>query len=254
MDAAQHRAAVVTEGGWFAALASDALELPVPTCPGWTVARLVGHLGRVHTWATGFLVAGPDAEGDVSWGERPPEGAALLPWYRDRLDGLLAELDRHDPGEPARSFIGAGTAAFWFRRQAHELAVHRWDAEHAIAPGAASPFDAALAADGIDEWLGVFVPRWLARRDEPVPAALVGATLHVHCTDDALAAGTGEWLLRVTDQGCEVERAHAKGDAALRGPASDLLLAVWHRVPLDSLDVVGDAARAQGVLDLVQVT
>lgn len=254
MDAALHRAAVATEGGRVATLAPDALELPVPTCPGWTVARLVGHLGRVHTWATGFLAAGPDAEGDVSSGERPPEGAALLPWYRERLDGLLAELDRHDPAAGARSFIGPGTAAFWFRRQAHELAVHRWDAEHAIAPGAASPVDAALAADGIDEWLEVFVPRRLARLEEPVPADLVGATLHVHCTDDGLASGSGEWLLRVTDQGFEVERAHAKGDAALRGSASDLLLAVWHRIPLDGLDVVGDAARAQAVLDLVQVT
>lgn len=254
MDAALHRAAIATEGGRVAALSPDALELPVPTCPGWTVARLVGHLGRVHTWAAGFLAAGPDADGDVSSGERPPEGAALLPWYRERLDGLLSELDRHDPAEPARSFIGAGTAAFWFRRQAHELAVHRWDAEHAVTPGAASPFEPALAADGIDEWLEVFVPRRLAGRDEPNPAELVGATLHVHCTDDGLAAGSGEWLLRVTEQGCEFERAHAKGDAALRGSASDLLLAVWHRLPLDGLDVVGDAARAQAVLDLVQVT
>lgn len=254
MDAALHRAAIVTEGGRVAALAPDTLDLAVPTCPGWTVARLVGHLGRVHTWAAGFLAAGPDAEGDVSSGERPPEGAALLAWYGERLDGLLAELDRHEPGEPARSFIGAGTAAFWFRRQAHELAVHRWDAEHAVTAGAAHPIEPALAADGIDEWLEVFVPRFLARREEPVPADLVGATLHVHCTDDGLAAGSGEWLLRVTEHGCEVERAHAKGDAALRGPASDLLLAVWHRIPLDGLDVIGDAARAGAVLELVHVT
>lgn len=254
MEAARHRAAIVTEGGRVAALAADALELPVPTCPGWTVARLVGHLGRVHTWATGFLAAGPDATGDVSTGDRPPEGAALLPWYRERLDGLLAELDRHEPGDAARSFVGAGTAAFWSRRQAHELAIHRWDAEHAIAPGAASPIDPALAADGIDEWLEVFVPRFLARREEVVPVGLVGATVHLHCTDEGRTAGGGEWLVRVTEHGCDVERAHAKGDAALRGPASDLFLAVWHRVPIEDLDVRGDAARAAAVLDLVHVS
>jgi hypothetical protein len=42
-----------------------------------------------------------------------------------------------------------------------------------------------------------------------------------------------------------VTREHAKGDAALRGPAADLLLALWHRLPLDDLDVVGDRAVAE---------
>ena len=77
----------------------------------------------------------------------------------------------------------------------------------------------------------------------------MGATLHIHCTDTA-----GEWLLTLTAEGCEVERIHAKGDAALRGAASDLLLAVWHRTPLADIDVVGDADRAQRVLDLIHVT
>jgi predicted lipid carrier protein YhbT len=82
-----------------------------------------------------------------------------------------------------------------------------------------------------------------------VPAELVGATLHIHCTDT-----DGEWLLRLTADGIELERAHAKGDAALRGAASDLLLAVWHRADLDTIDVVGDADQAQRVLGLVHVT
>ena len=254
MDVVHHRAAVALEGGRVAALAPEALERAVPSCPGWTVARLVGHLGRVHTWAAGHLSGGPDAEGDVSTGDRPPEGDAILPWYRERLDLLLAELDRHAPDAAARTFVGTRTTAWWARRQAHELAVHRWDAEHGVSPGGEHPIDAALAADGIDEWFEVFVPRFLARREEPMPADLVGATLHLHCTDDGLAAGTGEWLVRLTEDGCEVERSHAKGDAALRGPASDLLLAVWHRVPLGGLDVIGDAARAEAVLDLVHVS
>ena len=49
-------------------------------------------------------------------------------------------------------------------------------------------------------------------------------------------------------------RAHAKGDAALRAGAADLLLAVWHRTGLEALDVVGDADRARAVLDAVHVT
>lgn len=247
MQPQQYLAAIAREGAAIASLPAGALANPVPSCPGWDLERLVGHVGRVHRWAAAYLAAGPDATGKVSAGPRQPEGAAVLPWYRDSVDLLLAELARHDPAAPARSFLGAGAAGFWFRRQAQEVAVHRWDAQDAVARGAAQPVDAELAADGVDEWLEVFVPRFLAR--VVVPADLVGASVHLHCTDVP-----GEWTLRLAADGPQVVRAHAKGDAALRGPASDLLLAVWHRVPLEGLDVVGDAAAARRVLDLVHVT
>ena len=253
MDHVAHRAAISAEGSALASVPAEALDRPVAACPGWTVARLIGHTGRVHRWAAGFLAAGPDG-GEVDAGLRPPEGPAILAWYRESLDELLAELDRQDPAAPVASFAGPATAAFWFRRQAHEVAVHRWDAEDAATPGAAAPIAPALAADGIDEWLELFVPRFLDKREAPVPEGLVGATVHIHCTDEGLPAGNGEWLLSLTAAGCEVERAHAKGDAALRGPASDVLLALWHRLPLDRIDAVGDADRAREVLDLVHVT
>ncbi|WCO67380.1 maleylpyruvate isomerase N-terminal domain-containing protein [Iamia majanohamensis] len=251
MDAQTHLAAVVAEGRLVADLPPSALDAPVAACPGWDVARLVGHLGRVHAWAASFLALGPHG-GDPDPGPRPPTGAALLPWYRDRLEDLVEELGRHDPDEATAGFAGPTTVAFWFRRQAHELAVHRWDAQHAVAPGEESPIGAELAADGVDEWLEVFVPRFLARTG--VPDDLVGATLHLHCTDEGGIEGTGEWLLRLTAEGCEVERAHAKGDAALRAPAAELFLAVWHRQGIAALDVVGDAARAEAILDAVHVT
>ena len=252
MNAAAHRAAILAEGRAVADLPASGLGAAVAACPGWDVERLIGHLGRVHTWATAFLAAGPGSEGDVDSGPRPAAGEEVLPWYRDRLDALVAELERHDPDEAARGFAGPTDVRFWLRRQAHEISMHRWDAQDAMTPGRAIPFAAPLAVDGIDEWLDVFVPRFLARAEGP-PPELVGATLHVHCTDEHRAEGAGEWLLRLTDGGAEVERTHAKGDAALRGPASDLLLAVWHRVDLDQIDVVGDADRAQQVLDLIRV-
>jgi uncharacterized protein (TIGR03083 family) len=249
VDPASHRAAIIREGAALAALPAAGLDAPVTACPGWDVAKVIRHTGRIHRWATGH-VAGAEAP---SGGERPPEGEALLAWYAESLDLLVAELDRHDPSEPVSTFAGPGDVAFWLRRQAHEIAVHRWDAEDAVTPGGATPFDPALAADGIDEWLHLFVPRFIVDKGDGVPADLVGATLHIHCTDE-LEPGTGEWLLRLTADGVEVERAHAKGDAALRGPAGDLLLAVWHRIPLDAIDVVGDADRAEAILDLVHVT
>ncbi|HMJ78199.1 MAG TPA: maleylpyruvate isomerase N-terminal domain-containing protein [Iamia sp.] len=248
MDPAQHRAVIVREGAALAAVPATGLDAAVRSCPGWTVERLIGHTGRVHRWATSFLAQGDDG-GEPDPGPRPPEGEAILAWYREAVDGLVAELDRHDPSEPVLSFIGPADVAFWFRRQAHEIAMHRWDAEDAVTPGGAAAFDPALAADGIDEWLHLFVPRFLVEKGSGTPPDLVGATLHIHCTDTS-----GEWLLTLTDEGCEVERVHAKGDAALRGAATDLLLAVWHRKPLAEVDVVGDADRAQAMLDLIHVT
>lgn len=245
MDPALHRAAIVREGAALAAVPAPALGAEVRACPGWDVAKLIRHTGRVHRWATEHVagIAEPSA------GPRPPEGEALLPWYRESVDLLVAELDRHDPAEPASTFAGPADVAFWFRRQAHETAVHRWDAEDAVTPGGAPPIEADLASDGIDEWFDLWIHRATMVKGDGVPAALVGATLHVHCTDVA-----GEWLVRLTAEGPEVERAHAKGDAALRGPASDLLLAVWHRRPLAEVDVVGDVDRAGAILDLVHVT
>jgi uncharacterized protein (TIGR03083 family) len=253
MDPAAHRAAIDREGAALASVPASGLAAEVRACPGWTVERLIGHTGRVHRWATSFLALGGEG-GEPDPGPRPPRGEAILPWYREALDGLVAELDRHDPSEPVDSFAGPADVAFWFRRQAHEISVHRWDAEDAVDPGQAAPFDPTLAADGIDEWLHLYVPRFLVDKGDGTPADLVGATLHIHCTDEDRAVGAGEWLLTLTAEGCAVERVHAKGDAALRGAASDLLLAAWHRTPLGELDVVGDAERAQRILDLIHVT
>ena len=64
--------------------------------------------------------------------------------------------------------------------------------------------------------------------------------MHLHCTDV-----DGEWLV-VGEEGRApvVTREHAKGGCALRGSAADLLLALWRRVDLDQVDVVGDADLA----------
>ena len=44
----------------------------------------------------------------------------------------------------------------------------------------------------------------------------------------------------------DATRGHAKGDAAIRGTARDLLLMIWGRDPLGAVDTFGDAA----VIDL----
>jgi uncharacterized protein (TIGR03083 family) len=122
------------------------------------------------------------------------------------------------------------TARFWARRQAQELAIHRWDAQ--TAAGEPRPIDRALAVDGIQEVFDI-----LPERPGVAPIRGAGETIHLHCTD-----GDGEWLIRLGADGIVVTNEHAKGDVAARGTASDLMLLVWGRIPPAGVDVFGDAA------------
>ena len=45
-----------------------------------------------------------------------------------------------------------------------------------------------------------------------------------------------------------VTREHAKGDAAVRGPAHDLLMVLWRRQSLDTVEVIGDRAVAERLI------
>ncbi|MGW0044640.1 maleylpyruvate isomerase N-terminal domain-containing protein [Rhodococcus sp. NPDC003348] len=237
------------EGLRLASMPTDALGAPVPTVPGWTLERVIRHTGRVHRWVTATLAAGPDATFES--GAEPeslPHGADCLPAYRESLDALLAELSAHDFDRPAPTFTGPGTVRFWARRQAHEVAVHRVDAADAVhAAGGRAPEAVAAhgAADGVDEWARLMLPRALSE----MPEALQGKTVHLHGTDTPDA----EWLLTFTPDGVRVEAGHAKGDVAVRGTAEELLLTVWRRRPLAALEMFGDVDVAHRMVDAARI-
>lgn len=218
---------VEREGAAFAdACRRAGLDVVVPSCPGWTVDDLLWHLTEVHhfwCWVLTERAQRPDAY--VEPGR--PTDEALLDMYSSGLARLVEAL-RTTPSETAIWTWTDDHGAGWLlRRMAHETAIHRWDAEDAA--GAAQPLDAALASDGIDEFLTWFLAP--AEGAEPV-----AGSVHIHCGDVA-----GEWTLRPAGDGFDVTREHAKGDCALRGTASDLLLALWRRQPMSTIDVVGDA-------------
>lgn len=235
----------MTEGDRLAAVPVPALGAAVTACPGWDVARLISHVGRVHRWAATVLRDGAEAARHLPR-EPHPENERLADWYRDSRDLLLRELDARDPDAEADVFTGRGTVRFWLRRQAHEVAMHRWDAQDAVSAGGAIAFEPDLAADGIDEWLRVFVPRHLARQGG-VPPELHGATLRLHRTD---TAGPDPVLrLTGTQPSIEVDTA---ADTTVSGTAADLLLTVWHRPPADK-PVATDPELCARVLDLIHI-
>jgi uncharacterized protein (TIGR03083 family) len=209
-------------------------QAPVAACPPWTVDKLVGHMGRIHTWVTHLITTRaqePISSRDFAEG---PEGdpAARIEWAAEKHAGLVEALRGVDEDEPVWGFLqGVGPARFWHARQALETAMHRWDAQ--AATGEPEPVDADLGVLGVDEILGLFLPR-MAESTAKVSTA---ATMHLHCTDR-----DGEWLLRFGENGTTQSHEHAKGDVAVRGGGSDLYLLLWNRIGRQRLEVFGDAA------------
>jgi uncharacterized protein (TIGR03083 family) len=163
---------------------------------------------------------------------RPPDGE-LVAWAARQAIELGRTLRETDPATPVWTWAPQKDVAFIVRRMAQETAVHRWDAE--AAAGEPGPIEAELASDGIDEFLAFFLDHRF--RD----GGRLDGSVHLHATDTP-----GEWLVHEEPDGAlTVTAAHAKGDAAVRGPASDLLLALWRRVGLDRVEVLGDRDVAE---------
>jgi uncharacterized protein (TIGR03083 family) len=201
----------------LAEIVSGDLARPVPTCPEWTFRQLATHVGRGHRWAA-EIVATRAAEAiplrQVPDGKLPDDPARHVEWLNAAAARLIAAVTAAG-GDLVWTFLGPGPAGFWARRRAHEAAVHLADAQ--LATSRDVDLAADLAADGIDEWLGLVAAGTertteLARaHSQPIRGD--GHTLHLHASDDGLD-GTGEWLVRRTPSRITVEPGHAW--AALR--------------------------------------
>jgi uncharacterized protein (TIGR03083 family) len=139
-----------------------ALDAAVPPCPGWTVSDLVRHTTRVHQWATSIVQGGAREEFQF---DRPDDDSVLAVYDRG-LTGLLAALRSAPADLEVWTFLPAESAlAFWARRQAHETAIHRVDADLASGMGG-SEVDPDFAADGIAELLVGLIPALIAQATE----------------------------------------------------------------------------------------
>jgi uncharacterized protein (TIGR03083 family) len=210
----------------------------VAACPDWDVADLGYHVGEVHRFWTDIVQhrRGEPAHLDVA---RPPDGE-LPDWLRAGVGALVEVAESTDPATPIWTWAARKDAGFVPRRMAQETAVHRWDGEAAV--GAPRPIDPDLAVDGIDELAEVMLPFAAAAHAGPPIAA------HLHCTDAA-----GEWVIHVADGDLTVEHVHRKQPVAIRGTASDLLLLLWRRVPLDAVEVLGEAPVAEALVALTDL-
>lgn len=197
---------------------------PVPSCPEWTVLDLVRHQASVHSWAAEAVVTAPDGD-RPAWPKAPREFDEALSWWDAALSVLLERLRDAPPDRPAWTFQGPLRADFWARRQAHETSIHRLDAE--LATGHELPslvFDSEFAADGIDEFLTIMVPRQLqlGRVVEATGQILVHAADAGRAWDVRLTAGKPVVVTGVHDSAVD-------SDATIAGTADAIYRALWGR-------------------------
>jgi uncharacterized protein (TIGR03083 family) len=233
---------------WLAALRADSPALQdalaqagpdaaVPSCEGWTVADLTAHLTGLLHWVRETVARGvtdhPVFDVDEPSGL---EWDAALDGLRRELTGTIETLEALEADFPAWNWAPqAKTAGFWQRRMAHEISVHRWDAE--AAAGRATPVETKLAADGISEVLDSWLPA--GRRKGPTD---------LHGVAHLVASDAGyEWFVRLRGPGLALldtgtildsDDHHPRAEAT--GTASDILLTLMGRQRPDRLVISGD--------------
>ena len=237
LNDAEYLTVLRREGDAFSDSIARALSTPVASCEPWVGADLLWHMIEVHySWK--FIVESHLMNPDDYVPRSKPADKDLLSEFNAGLNELIRVLSSTDSARSCWTWAGIQDVAWVTRRMAHETAVHAWDAR--CAAGNATEIDASLASDGIDEFVHVMVMSNLREEEAPL-----SGSVHIHCTDV-----DGEWLIvPTTTTEVVVTREHSKGDCAIRGSASSLLLGLWRRIPMSSLEVIGSADVAAQFLN-----
>ena len=214
-------------GAFRAAIAAaPSLDVPVPSCPGWTLADLQQHLvqGR-RKWAA-IVAAGPaDAPPDKSVWETSPEDQDLAAATQDLLDALTKA------GPDGRCWtwwdrsVSPETAGAVARHQVQELTVHTYDAQLAL--GDPQPLPVDIALDGVDEFLLTCCAGDYHWPYEP-------ASVAYYATE-----GRSWWLTLAAD-GVRIGTPDGTPDVSAEATAGELVLFFYNRVSMDDVKVVGD--------------
>jgi uncharacterized protein (TIGR03083 family) len=216
---------------------SPDLDVRVPSCPDWSLCDLVEHLTQVHRFWAAAVVAGPS--------EKPPDvppaddtrSASLLARSAAATQELITALRAAGPAAGCWTWWGDSgvpmTSGAVARHQVQEAAVHAFDAQ--LTTGTPQPIPAVAAIDGIAEFISVSCGTAGPWPHEP-------ARIGLH------AAEGKSWLLDLTAAGAHVTDGQHDAAASLHGPASNLLLTLHGRLPLNSLRSEGDRTTLENLL------
>jgi len=134
--------------------------------------------------------------------------------------------------------------AFWARRQVHETAIHRVDAQVAAGQPITS-IASRFAADGIDELLtGLF-----GREAPDPPTGEVVGIIGFEPTD-----WTAGWTVRILANRLEAAPGLGPCDVTIRASAEVLYLLLWNRRSEAGLDLTGRVELLETWRDRCRVT
>ena len=197
----------------------------MPCCPDWTVSDVVTHVGMVYEHKVRVMA---DNDWPSPW---PPAALAEqepVELLTDAKAHLFGEFAEHDLTDQTTTFSADDTTiAFWVRRMALEIAVHRFDAE--LAHDDLTPIPDDLALDGIDEVLRVMLagPWWDGRvtTEHPIDAVV------------AVQAGDERWLCTADARSVSVAQDSVTPAAAtVSGDPEAVYLWLWGRVGSGGID------------------
>jgi uncharacterized protein (TIGR03083 family) len=239
-----------------AVMSAPDLEQQVPTCPDWTLLDLTRHLGEVHRFWTAAVDAGPaaapPAESAVAGAETAPrDRGALLAWSAASTRQLLDALREAGPDRGCWTWWGESqspqTSGAVARHQLQEVMVHTYDAQ--ITADAPQPLPGEAALDGVDEYLTT-----CCEGTDPWPHEAAAIDFH--------AAEGRSWRISLSADGARTTRLPAPdalraaagespeaAAASARGTAADLVLTLYGRIPIDSLQIDGDRRQLERFRD-----
>lgn len=251
METPEYLDAVVDQTATLAAWVDDQDPMaPVPTCPEWTLADLVDHVGAVQRMTT--MLVGQRLSDPSSAFERqasaPEDPARWGDWLIDGATEAKQAFAAADDDTPVWDPSGAQAGVpFWSRRLFGEMCVHRADA--AVTLDRDYELDPDHASEALEDWLDTLTSPgyWENRPGFAEAMRGNGQTLHFHVTD-----ADGEWLARREQDRVALARTHGDADVVASGPATELLLAISRRRPLDEcrgIEVAGDRALLEHWID-----
>lgn len=228
-------------------------DAQVPTCPEWTLLDLARHVGGGQRRWAAIVAAGPDADApaksSMQVGESAPGNrAGLLAWLSESTRQLLDAVREVGPDRGCWTWWGdtesPQTSGAAVRHQVQEAAVHTYDAQ--VTVGAPEQLPDEVAVDGVEEFM-------ITCGTTTVPWPHEPGIVDVHVIDGP------SWRVTLSAAGASVSPLPGSGSGAspevvgvaagsLRGTASDLVLALYDRIPLDSLELGGD----RRVIDLLR--
>jgi uncharacterized protein (TIGR03083 family) len=211
---------------------------PIPWSDRWTVGTVARHVSGTHHVVAEVIRGRPNKDFGL-FGElrTPPKDAPeFVEWFRSGTSSLVDQLSTV-PGEDEcwSWYVTGRCVGWWARRMAFEAVVHRADTD--LATGQDFSVASEVAADGVDEYLDVFVAASRAANGSPA-----GPTISFECIDRS-----DQWWLDLSEPGGRfVSREPLPASVRIRGTATDLLLMVWGRSPInDTAGVEVSGARAQ---------